>query len=308
MIDKLPTVSGGSEPTVDFPVEQVAAYCDTIKFWRRRLPALDLLSTLRRLCGPRLIIEDHYRGSIPWWLIIIQQPTPEELAFVSELPKKWPVCRADIAVDFICSNPDDARRADAFLKHHVLQKWHGKRRVNTVYSSTYFSKDRRAPRNVVIYADKPSKTGLGHCAHLEMRFQTAQACRRAGLDDIRRLIDGIDALGMLKHQTRLVRIDGNHLNRLIEKLARGMKYKPRRGRKRQRYMAMSVEELAGEIRGYLRHALHIDPSKGHELRPEQIYAQVLYDRTRWLRPCLKPVISWDDLIASPDWCFHPNRR
>lgn len=223
MSRRAPTGSDTSVPILDFPIRETVAYLDTLKFWRKRLPPNDVLGLLRLLFGPRLFIEDHYRGPFLWWLISINQPTPDELAYISELPDKWPICRADIAVDFICANQSDARRAETFLKRHVVQKWPGKRRHNEEYSTTYRSINKATARNIAMYADKPSKTGLGPCAHFELRFSTAKACRRARVDDLRRLMNGIDALAMLKHETRLVWIDRLHLNRLIEKLATDIK-------------------------------------------------------------------------------------
>src|SRR5215472_6692768 len=91
--------------------------------------------------------------------IRVQQPTRETFAFLND--RSCVICRADISVDLICATAADATMAAAFISTFLVQKWHGKRRLNPYKHTTYLSDDRRAPRNVAIYGDKPSKTGRG---------------------------------------------------------------------------------------------------------------------------------------------------
>ncbi len=117
------------------------------------------------------------------------------------------ICRVDIAIDFLTRTKEEAERLIEYFKHHYRQKWQGKKEANHVEETFYISSNPRTPRNVVMYGDVISKTGLGYCAHLELRFITAERCRAAGLSDPKVFLSGPDVMRLLDHESQLVQLN-----------------------------------------------------------------------------------------------------
>jgi hypothetical protein len=136
-------------------------------------------------------------------------------------------------MDFICRDRKHADLATSFLTRGVLQKWHRRAHRPQLYSNTrYWKKDRKSPRNIALYGDRKSKTGLGSCSHFELRFTGAAACKRAGVGELLDLIAGIDPLKLLNRQARISCIDPKRLDRAIDRIARcNLRHDQRRRRR-----------------------------------------------------------------------------
>jgi hypothetical protein len=174
-------------------INDAVAYLDSLTIYCWRLLPLDALMLLRDLYGRRLIINpiktrSRTRGkfksgpAITRALVTIHQPSTATLSLLQGLQKgRFAISEAHVAVDLICATRDDAERLKSFLQATIVQRWRQKGRYSSVVlSTTYANRDKRAPRNIAIYTSQPSKTGRGPCCHVELRFVSAQACKRAG--------------------------------------------------------------------------------------------------------------------------------
>lgn len=232
------------------------------------------------------------------WVIL--QPTPEALRYLARLASQtnsFRVCRVDIAIDFITKTVAHATDVAVFLIRHVLHKWHrGKRSDQCV--DTYYSSRAGVPRNLVIYADKPSKTGLGPCAHLELRYRTMERCE-ANFDDLGQLAEGLDAFALLEHETRLRWFDQNMFDRFLEKTARAVK---RTSRKYCDTSLADIVAMLGRLYAPLIQNAEYTPAPGNV---ENVRGQDLYDASPRFRRRMT-AIEWEEFTDSPRWIA--NRR
>ncbi|ESX88687.1 hypothetical protein X756_09855 [Mesorhizobium sp. LSHC412B00] len=163
---------------------------------------------------------------------VLMQPTAAALSYLDKnthysygqtsVRPIFSVARVDIAVDFITRSKRHAGLAGSLLENCFLQKFHGARRTNSVAATVYTSIN-KTTRNVTMYSDRPSKTGLGPCAHLELRFFSVGTCQRVGLNNLRRLASGINAMTLLEDQSRLGFMDDAGFGRFVESRARELK-------------------------------------------------------------------------------------
>src|SRR5205814_10085226 len=126
--------------------------------------------------------------------------------------------------------------ATAFLRRGLVQKWRRRdHRAQPYLNSVYWKRDRKAARNIGLYGDRQSKTGLGSCSHCELRFTGAKACKRVGLGELRDLIRGVDAMELLNRQARIIFIDPKRLDVAIDRIARAnLRLDQRRSPRRRR--------------------------------------------------------------------------
>jgi hypothetical protein len=227
------------------------------------------------------------------WFITIHQPKKETLIQLQAIPPNTFVIHAThIAVDFLCPEDGEASHMTEFLTRHVVQKWRRRGQQSCIEENTRYWNPRKKRRNIALYGDKPSKTRLGPCCHFELRFTTAEGCKRVGLGDLPSIIGGIDPIALLKHQTKICFIDPKRLDRAIERIARAnVRLGTRPGK--------TVDDYKRLARRLLARVLQDDdyPLDEHSLAKAR--AQSLWDRRRSLRGCLVNAISWDDLIPYP---------
>src|SRR5262245_34574751 len=221
-------------PGTAFVIKDAIAYLDSLTLFFWQAPGADLLGALRNAYKRRLIVKAYKvpgrtfdarrRGHrSKRWHVTIHQPQPETLATLSAIHRRFVVHAVHVAIDFLCPDPAQADLATAYLRRGVVQKWRrrNQNQLSHVEANTmYWSRNRKARRNIALYGDRPSKAGLGACSHFEMRFTAAAACKRAGLGDLDSLIRGINAMALLKHQAKLAFIDEKWLDRALEKSAR----------------------------------------------------------------------------------------
>lgn len=240
------------------------------------------------------------------WVIV--QPTPAALRYLARQRylylgsqtnrPTFTVYRVDIATDFITKTIADATDVGQFLTRCVLHKWHGGKRSNQS-GNTYYSSRAGVPRNLAIYADKPSKTGLGPCAHLELRFRTMQRCKSSKVDDLDQLADGLNVFALLRHETRLRWFDQNTFDRFLDKTARNLK------RRNRKYCDTSLPDMVAMLgrvfAPMIQNAEHT-PEPGSI---KNVRGQDLYDASPRIRTRMT-AIEWEEFTESPRWLA--NRR
>ena len=279
------------------------AFVDTlIILWYRRPPS-ELLSRLARQYGKRLQFKPLYKrkddGPVPW-VMKIQQPTVSTLEVLDEIqrqPWKVPplvVNRVDVAVDFPCETAIEAEELTEFLRQHYLLKF--KRRVHRGHQTqnvSYARNNAKARRNVVIYGDRPSKVAGTPCAHFEMRFRGAAACKAAGVGSIRALIEGVDVMAMLQHQSKLTVIDRQKLDRTVETIVRNTVWHCR-----GKY---SFSQVLSRIRSLIMRGLQSGDDIALTWRNvSSVRSQEFYDSFPVLRGCLCS-LGWEQVTSAPEW-------
>jgi hypothetical protein len=183
-------------PGTGFTITDAVTFLDTVTLYGGRPLPKGVLGALRQQYGRRLIYERHKLRGRPHaccWHLTIHQPCQATLrGLVPIQPRRFVVHAVEIAIDFITQNRQQADLATAFLTRGLVQRWRRRDHRSQPYlNSRYWKRDRKAPRNIGLYGDRASKTGLGSCSHLELRFTGAKACKRAGQGELRDLIRGV---------------------------------------------------------------------------------------------------------------------
>ena len=253
-------------------ISDAVAYLDSLTIYCWRPLPLDAFMLLRDLYGRRLITKlkkrrSRTRGkfkagpSIQRTRVTIHQPDTATLKHLQDLQHdRFAISEVHVAVDFLCSSPEEAEHLRAFLQTSMVQRWRRKGQNSHVeLSTTYANRNKRVSRNSAIYAARPSKTGHGPCCHVELRFVGAQACKRAGkrigLNNFDVLITGVDAFALLNHEARLVLVDPRAVNSRIERFARISK---------RRYAKTTVTDLRERLAAFSAPP----PRRGHPSRGE----------------------------------------
>ncbi|WP_349365818.1 MAG: hypothetical protein ABL311_13925 [Nitratireductor rhodophyticola] len=232
-----------------------------------------------------------------WYL---QRPTQEVLLYFHELESTNPgfikIYRVDVSVDFICRNKEAAAGVGNFLEYHLRQKWHGKWQGRT-YKNSRYSRPASKRRNVVFYSDRPSKITGDPCAHLEFRFNTLRKCREKGLDDLLCLAQGVDAMMLLKQETRLDVISESRFVKALERGARTTK------RQKPGFDHCDVDHLQDRVAGLV--AIMMQNEEGTVVpgKPENIRTSEAFDRLKTFRGALEQ-IRWEEFTSPPRWVHH----
>ncbi len=292
-------------PGTGFTIIDAVAYVDTVEILLEFPLPRGLLSALRRSAAKRMTLRDatrpdrsdpsklHVYGKI----IALAQPLPTELRIVLDLCKtRYRTCRVDVAFDFHTLTGLEAGNGGKYLERHGWQKWRGKtRRCNDTENVVYWSANGDTARNIALYFDKPSRWNGQPCTHWEIRFTTADACRRAGLSDLNQLVSGIDALKLLKHEAKLQRLEPRRFSTLTEKAARRMK------RSRRSLGKWTVDQIQNRIKGLIYAALQDESFTPDDATIHTVMAQAVHDRTPLVRKALVEVRKWEELAPSFRW-------
>lgn len=288
--------SAGSARAPTQAFRRVICYIDTIAVVLRAPLTKEVLTNLRGQCGPRLLGPRPIDIPGYRWFLEVNQPRPRELAYLQSIGSDaFSVCRVDVAIDFICADRSSAAHIQEFLAHHVVQKWHG-RRIAKRYKGTtdYWSDKRMVPRNIALYSDRLSKTNSAPCAHFELRFFTADSCRRAGLGDLGRLMEGVDIVKLLNHQTRVVKINSKKVVRSVENAARKRKLtQPREKRQVSKIRNKTLNVLARALQS----ADHTPPPGDFSL----VSAQRFYEYRPYFRGHIVQLTTWAELLGKWEW-------
>ncbi len=294
-------------PGSGFTITYALAYLDTVEILVKfPLPA-GLMGTLRKLAGRRMHPREatrpdkvdpstrHAYGMI----IRLVQPTNNELQLILALcGDEYRVIRADVACDFHLANAQEAKNCARYLTQHGWQKWRGKtRRRNDTENVAYWSANANTTRNIALYHDKPSRKNGEPCAHWEMKFIGAGACRRAGLDDLRKLLEGIDVLRLMKRQAKLKAFNRKRFFKATETAAANTK-------RRYDLEKMTVDQVQKRIHGFIFAALQTSRVILTEETIHTVSAQKLHDRAeriQLVRNALVQLTTWEELSPAPRW-------
>ena len=228
--------------------------------------------------------------------VTLHQPDVETLERLRAIAKRPFVVNAvHIAVDFICPDQAQAKLAAEFLGRAAVQKWHRRNHSSHRERNTHYFRQGRSTRNIAVYGDRKSKTGGGPCCHVEMRFTSADACRRAGLD-LNNLLDGPDVLRLLESQARIAPIDPKKLDRAIERKAR----RCLGGTQRRYGSKITADVLTTKIRRLVTRILQDEDSSFDEQTIDQGRSQLLLDYRPELRSGLNE-IAWFQFAPPVRW-------
>jgi hypothetical protein len=300
-------------PGTEFTIADAVAFVDSLTLYGRRPLPKGWLRALRKRYGPRMIYDRHEVPGRPQacsWSLTIHQPERATLERLAEIPSGWFVVHAvDVAVDFLCADRRQAHLATEFLTRGVVQKWRRHNHSSHLEANTrYWKRDRRAPRNIALYGDRLSKTGLGACCHFELRFVGAAACNRAGLCELRDLMRGINVMALLNRQARITFIDQKRLDRVVENIAlnnQRLTQRRRSSHRAQRGIARKRPDTVAAFKERMQRLLV--RCLQDEAFPLEIDAmakarsQSLWD-CRWkLRTCLGRPMEWAEFTPTPRW-------
>jgi hypothetical protein len=114
----------------------------------------------------------------------------------------------------------------------------------------------------------------------------------SGLNSFASLIAGPDALALLEHETRLVSVDHDALDRDVEKLAR---------RNKRQHQNKSLAYLKMRVLCLLARCLADENPRAPDQSLSNVRAQALYDLGPSWRTCLRKRAAWADVAPRPRW-------
>jgi hypothetical protein len=288
-----------------FEITEARAYVDTITLFSRQPLPRQVFREVRGLQKRPLVRRTvPIRGRDGWpignlFFNSIRQPANATMDYLARMHGNEITLRAvHVAFDFLVADKRQALEAKHFFCQHLRQTWRRSQDCRSELNSFYWKIGRNQPRNIALYCDRLSKTGGGHCCHLELRFTGADACRRAGLSNLGGLARGVDAFSVLKHGTKLSTVDFGRLDRAVERMAR--QFLPRT---KMHHPVVTVNGARTELTvGLLTVKMRqlLARSLGGVL-VEDIRSQDLWDSPRrWLRSALVE-IPWEEITPAPNW-------
>jgi hypothetical protein len=286
-------------PGSGFTITDAVAYIDTVVLFCAHCLPKGELAALRKQYGRRLITRPHPVPGLPWARrrkLTIHRPTKATLEHLIDLQAdRFVVHAVHLAIDFLCADRQQTDLATEFLTRSVVQNWRRRdHRSHLEQNTRYWKQDGKAPRNIALYGDRPSRTDIGPCTHFEMRFTSAEACARAGLGDLRQIADGVDAMSLLDHQARITPIDAKRLDRALENIAR---HALRNGQQADK----TVSDIKERLRQLLARCLQDEnrPLNGHSIAEAR--SQCLADCRPKLRGTLGMCMNWNEFTPTPRW-------
>lgn len=122
----------------------------------------------------------------------------------------------EIARDRVFDDDDSVQAGLGYYRQHFVQRWHGKKQVRVWESGNFRTGDLRNPGVVFQgYGDRPCRvTGEIHCFHFEAKLKGVEALRRAGIYNLRDLID-FDFEAFWQRREVLLEVDRERLGRFV---------------------------------------------------------------------------------------------
>ena len=179
-------------------VFKTIAYVDTLSLFSASIPK-GTRTRIEEAHGRRIRFDHVERGC----LISVGQPGKETIQAIDQLQREHGklivLNRVDVSADFLTRAEADAEQLRQAIRRTAILKHRRPGAVATIGHGDYWctpsGEKGLAPRNLVQYADQPSKMTGGHCNHLELRFRGARSVRSIRLDDgrtVRRASDILD--------------------------------------------------------------------------------------------------------------------
>ncbi|HVQ71167.1 MAG TPA: hypothetical protein VMT08_27040 [Bradyrhizobium sp.] len=164
-------------------IANIEGYIDTVGISYPRRPK-GLLSEARAILGRKVWFSDIVDASGKRWgtRLPLHQPTPELLRALDQYGGC--VSRADVAFDIFPLHMTLAEMA-AFVRTNALLRWRRPQAMfdceTTLYWTEKHGEGDRPDRNLAEYHDLPSKLNGKPTVHIELRFQTSDACKAENL-------------------------------------------------------------------------------------------------------------------------------
>ena len=282
----------------DLPaISERVSYIDTLQVWLASPLSPDQLVYLRAHSGGVRIFTGTLRNRPDLRRrCLVQHPSAEALAFLArEASYDHLINRVDVALDLVVETAAAARKLHDFFYRHMVQRWHGRRRMAVYSGTTYLAQDRTTARNLVQYCDKPSKVTGGPCCHLEVRLKSASTCRRAGIEFLDDLLQ-LDHRKIWTKELCLRAVDPRKLERQIDEVAgQTLLQRPGLGEWLRAQSSEPItrrEAVKRRVKANLAVALRVeggpevDPDELH-LAPAQAWREV---EPHYSRRCLIPVL------------------
>lgn len=164
-------------------------YIDTIQFFFKRWYPIKLIDFLKNK-KERFIFKIYKFGT---WCQL-QQPSKAELYLIRRHSYGMILTRVDIAFDIETRRPLKlVTDIDRLIRLKYRRPYYNKNRVK---DTIYFRETKTAPRNIILYGDKPSKVTHKPCAHIELRVSGHRNIKINNLT-LDELIAGVDYMGLL---------------------------------------------------------------------------------------------------------------
>jgi hypothetical protein len=206
------------------------AYVDTVEVLLPRPLSESAYQAIQQTCFGR---NRTWYSRARRWGIKLQQPSMETVQCVTRLSPDHIVCRFDVALDLHTLSQADAFEVQQRLESIITQPWRGEREAKIYEATTYYGQA-RTRRNIVIYADVPSKMHSTFAAHIEFRYLRAKACQQRGVRQLEDLLN-FDPTICLSRDARLSLIHWKSAERLIAQEARALEFRSRQARTRARF-------------------------------------------------------------------------
>lgn len=163
-------------------LQDVFAFIDTVQVWTDRPLVNYERDTLEGLCHGKVIKSYKKMGFSTKWIErrSLQRPTSKAFKFLESLEIDYLINRVELSLDLITQSKVDALVVKEFIDDHIVHPWHGKQKVK-IYEDTRYTGSRIDRRNIVTYADKPSKVNGQPCCHIDFRFHSANSVRLLGV-------------------------------------------------------------------------------------------------------------------------------
>jgi hypothetical protein len=182
-------------------VSVVVCYLDTITLWFH-YPPVHLATTILRSVGdPRKFRIDDCKdreGNVWGCHLTVHQPRVHTMRLLDRLQVKHKAKLSvfHIATDLITRTQTDADELgapDGMLNRGLILRYRRQGPTHDeehgVYANKKRTRKKRSNRDWLTYADHPCKITGDPCAHVELRFQRADACRRLGITRVRDLLN-----------------------------------------------------------------------------------------------------------------------
>jgi hypothetical protein len=212
----------------------------------------------------------------------LKQPNPIALQALAAISGTGILINyVEVAFDFIMGSQSDASRLQEFFEMSLVQRWHGRRKLNSYEGTAYFSATRNTGNSIKLYCDKPSRTTVyPFCTHLEWRAKSARIVReRLGIKGPIDLLS-FDHRAFWRQEMALFQVDLVELGREIRKRSRNHRQTHAVFRMGRRGMVkVDLDRRAGELAV---RAIRGSNSKGQPAWPKAGSAQEIKDNVRKL--------------------------
>ena len=169
-------------------------YFDKIRIWLKVRLREWRIDWLREHCRGGLYEEQERERKCwdPRYVMCLQlyQPDDEALRWLANLGRQVLLNYAEVALDLVFNNKQEADAANELIRRYHIKKWHGSQLVLFCRGIVRYSGPRRAANLLVVYADRPCRlSGDVYCLHLEWRLNGSRALQRAGLGTVSDLLE-----------------------------------------------------------------------------------------------------------------------